>query len=293
MIVIVGIGAIGSVYASALGTQARIAASEERCEKYRLEGLYFNDQPCNFDYFTPKVGDQKADLVIIATKSSGLEDALDLIEPIVGSQTIILPLLNGITSEEITARKYGWSRVLYGYYLGHTSTRVGNRVYQDGHYKTYFGQAANGTMPSEQVERVKAIFDRFAIPYKIPENMIEALWQKFIINVGMNQATAILRCTYGHLQQNTAANNYMRLLMQEASAVATAHGIANSDQMVEKAISLLSTLAPQDGSSMYQDVIGGRVPEYDLFADTVCRMGIEHGISTPYNLAASAILKAL
>lgn len=296
-VVIVGLGAIGSVYAVALheaGVDLRVAADEARVRKYREQGREFNGKKYDFNYFTPSMGDVEADLVIIATKSSGLSEALDLIAPIVGQHTQILPLLNGITSEQICARRYSWERVVYGYFMGHTSTRQGNSVSQDGKYKTYFGDATND--PQTLSPRIKAIcelFDHARIPYKVPEDMIAALWQKFIVNIGMNQATAVLQRTYGHLQNSPTAHAYMVSLMREASQVATALGISNSDAMVEKAVSMLTTLAPEDGSSTYQDVMSGRPTEVDLFADTVCRLGQEVGVATPYNQHAAIILRAL
>lgn len=296
-VVIVGVGAIGSVYAVALhqaGVGLRIATDAERIQRYKKDGVLFNGKRYDFNYFTPSADDAPADLVIIATKSAGLQDAINLIAPIVGEHTQILPLLNGITSEQICAQRYSEARVIYGYFMGHTSTRYGNSVSQDGKYKTYFGDAVNNLEAlSPRIEALQQLFDRAQIPYKIPENMIEALWQKFIVNIGMNQATAVLQCTYGHLQSSPTAHNYMSTLMREAAQVATAIGVRNSDAMVEKAISMLATLAPEDGSSTYQDVKSGRPTEVDLFADTVCELGQEVGIATPYNQHAAIILKAL
>lgn len=283
------------VYAHAFqiaGFNVRIAADPARCQKYRDHGITFNGTPMHLEYFTPETRSPKADLVIIATKSTGLNAALDLIEQIVGEDTIILTLLNGITSENIAAQKYGWDKVLYSYFIGHTASRTGNDVRQDGKYKTVFGEARNTTL-SVRVQRVKSLFDQAQIPYKIAEDMIAALWLKFIINVGMNQATAVLHCTYGHLQNSSPAFDYMKTLMQEAALVARLEGIAGTEEMVEKAVSLLSTLSPEDGSSMYQDVMAARASEVDLFADTVCTLARKHDVETPYNHHAAIILKAL
>lgn len=293
-VTIVGLGAIGSVYASAMadsGITVRVAADEARCARNRTTGLLFNGTRYDFDYYTPCMADPVADLVIIAVKSGGLGAALDLIEPIVGQHTQILPLLNGITSEQICAARYGWNRVIYGYFIGHTATRNENVVNQDGQYRTYFGERINDTI-SPRIAALQSLFDRASIPYKTPRDMVDALWQKFIINIGMNQATAVLKCTYGHLQNSTAANDLMVVLMKEAAAVGTAQGIVDTDKMVEKAQSLLRGLTPEDGSSMYQDVMSGRATEIDIFADTVCELALKSGIQTPYNYYVSVIIKA-
>lgn len=294
-ITIVGLGAIGSVYATTMvdnGVAVRVAVDADRRERYTKQGVVFNGKRYDFDYYTPSSGDTAADLVIIATKSSGLADALELIAPIVGENTQILPLLNGITSEEVCAARFGWQRVIYGYFIGHTSTRYGNEINQDGQFRTFFGERLNHEI-TPRIATVKELFDRAHIPYKVPENIVDSLWQKFIVNIGMNQATAVLHCTYGHLQSSEVAHRLMVDLMQEAAAVGAAHGIENTDKMVEKAVSLLTTLSAEDGSSMYQDVMSNRPTEVDSFADTVCAMGMRCGVETPLNYYVGKILKAL
>lgn len=294
-ITIVGLGAIGSVYATTMvdnGVAVRVAVDADRRERYTKQGVVFNGKRYDFDYYTPSSGDTAADLVIIATKSSGLAEALELIAPIVGENTQILPLLNGITSEEVCAARFGWQRVIYGYFIGHTSTRYGNEIKQDGQFRTFFGERLNHEI-TPRIAAVKELFDRAHIPYKVPENIVDSLWQKFIVNIGMNQATAVLHCTYGHLQSSEVAHRLMVDLMQEAAAVGAAHGIENTDKMVEKAVSLLTTLSAEDGSSMYQDVMSNRPTEVDIFADTVCAMGMRYGVETPLNYYVGKILKAL
>lgn len=294
-ITIAGAGAIGMVYASSFynrGMNPRIAVDPSRRKRYLGDGLFLNSIRYDFDLYTPTESDIKADLIIIAVKSYNLNEAIELIRPVVGPNTQILPLLNGITSEEICAAEFGWHRVLYGYFIGHTATRLGNQTHQDGRYRTYFGEAINDAI-SDRVASIQKIFDQAEIPYKTPIDMTSSLWQKYIINIGMNQATAILQRTYGYLQQNDKARKYMISLMNEAASIARAMNITESDHMVEKAISLLDTLNAEDGSSMYQDVMSGRVTEVGIFAETICSLGALYGIETPYNFHAGIILRAL
>ena len=295
-VVIVGLGAIGAVYAAPLsscpGVRLRAAVDPPRLGRYHDRPLVFNGRELDLEYFVPAEGDSPVDLIIIATKSTGYFDALALIGPLVGDGTVIMPLLNGISSEEEAAGLYGWEHVIYAYFIGHTSTRHGRTVSQDGAFRTYFGEAGNTTL-SPRIGRIRDLFDKAEIPYKIPGNMVTNMWQKYIINIGMNQATAILRCTYGHLRENGYALEYMVKLMDEAAAVGESAGIPGTRDMVEKAVSLLHTLGPDDGSSMYQDVVAGRPTEVDIFASTVCRLGREKGVPTPFNAAAEVILKAL
>lgn len=287
MIVVVGLGAIGSVYAVALkkaGFEVKVALDKVRLDKYADNNLIFNDVECDLDYFTPATSDQPAELIIIATKGVGYEDALNLIEPIVGESTIILPLLNGITSEEIAAQKYGWNRVVYGYFIGHTATRIGRKVYQDGSYRTVFGDEVNDPNNlSNRVLRVKNIFDKAQIHYRIDDDMRSSLWQKFVINIGLNQATAYFRKNYGDIKQDATNQDFMSNLMLEAQSVAIALKIKGSENFAKIGLDTLNKMQGSDSSSMLQDVNAGRVTEVDMFAGEVCALGKKLHIETPYN----------
>lgn len=294
MIVIVGLGAIGAVYATAFknaGNDVKIAVDANRLKKYSNNPLIFNDIEYNFNYFTPSAQDPKADLIIIATKGSGYADALDLIEPIVGEDTQIMPLLNGITSEEMAAQKYGWERVVYGYFIGHTATREGRKIEQDGSYRTVFGDKINdlGNL-SPRVLKIKQLFDKAKIKYRIDTDMESSMWQKFVINIGLNQITASLKKNYGQIKQDTSAQNLMIGLMNEAQSVAVALKIANAENFATIGVETLNKMEGSDSSSMLQDVLAGRVTEVDMFAGEVCALGAQLDISTPLN---EGILKQL
>ncbi len=113
--------------------------------------------------------------------------------------------------------------------------------------------------------------------------MAKAQWRKFILNVGLNQAQALLRITNRGLQENPNALRFARTLMDEAAAVAAAKGIAGAGDIPEWGEGVIRGLPPGEKTSMLQDVEAGRTPETDLFAGTVCRLGREYGIPTPAN----------
>lgn len=294
MIVLIGVGAIGSLYAVALqeaGLEIRVALDGDRLNRYKAEPIIFNGKPYNFDYFTPKSGDPQAELVIIATKWGGYQQALEVIAPIVGKNTIILPLLNGINSEAVAIDKFGAENVLYGYYIGHTATRIGKNVVHNGHYCTVFGQKTNDLNNlSKPVKRVVEIFDFANIEYRIDKDLISSLWQKFVINIGLNQVTAVLNKSYGQLKQDENAKKLMIDLMLEAQAIAIKLGIDGADNFVQIGINTLNQMDSSHSSSMLQDVAARRQTEVDIFAAQICRLGDLLGIETPNN---EMILKRL
>src|SRR5574344_24574 len=133
-VVICGLGAVGSMYATKIfdfdKSMVKIVADEKRIDKYKKSPLKFNDKVYEFEYILPKDGFE-ADLVLIATKSSGLNDAIKSIKSFVGEKTVIMSLMNGITSEKELAKEFGSKNILYSYYVGHSSERTGREIHFD------------------------------------------------------------------------------------------------------------------------------------------------------------------
>jgi 2-dehydropantoate 2-reductase len=113
--------------------------------------------------------------------------------------------------------------------------------------------------------------------------MIRILWWKFMINVGINQASAALKAPYGEFQQQGAARDLMESAMREVVALARASGVHLSDADIDDWYTILPTLSPLGKTSMLQDVEGGRKTEVEMFAGEVIEMGERLGIPTPVN----------
>lgn len=285
-ILICGIGAVGSIYADKIQTydkeHLRVLVDETRMEKYSKFPVIFNGRELNFNYVLPQETDFKADLIIIATKFSGLLDARKNIENFVKDDTVILSLLNGVTSEEFLAEKYGEDKLLLSYFIGHSAIREGRNITHDDVNTIVFGDK-NNSLTSENVKRVKEFFRKARINFEIPLDMKYSLWLKYMLNVSANQSTAILRMTFGEMLENKKFMDFAVNVMKEVQAVAKAEGVKNTDDMIEKTVAHLQTMMPEGKTSMLQDVEAGRKTEVDMFAGTMVKLGEKHGIPTPYN----------
>jgi 2-dehydropantoate 2-reductase len=293
-VALVGLGAIGILYAGKISARdsagLRIVADAARLARYRADPPALNGQRLDLNYATPDEFGAPADLVLVAVKSTGLAAALPGIAPLLGPHTQVLPLLNGITAQDVLADAFGWPRVLYGFVYCSSAMRTGNAVVQGGGEKIVFGEATNAP-PSPRVRAVADYFDRLGIRHDIPADMRSAQWKKFILNVGINQAQALLRAPSREIQQNPEALRLARTLMDEAAAVGVALGIAGAGDVPAWAEGVILKAAPENRTSMLQDVEAGRAPEVDLFAETVCRLGRQCGIPTPANEMALQLLR--
>lgn len=283
-VILCGLGAIGTIYADKLekfdAENFKVLVDEARIERYKTNPIKFNGRQLNFDYILPSQEGFKADLIILATKFAGLKDAIKNIKNFVKEDTVILSLLNGVTSEDIIADVYGKDKMLYSYFIGHSSVRCGNSVTHDDVNTIVFGAENN---LSENVAAVKNFFDKVGINYKIPDDIKRSMWLKFMLNVSANQPTAILRMTFGDMFENTHFMKFAENIMREVQSVAKAEGVLNTETMVDEALKHLKTMTPDGKTSMLQDVEAGRKTEVDMFAGTVIELGKKHGISTPYN----------
>lgn len=284
-VLICGIGAVGSIYANKINKfnpkNLKVLVDKVRLENYKKNPKTFNGEKMIFNYILPQDKNFKADLIIIATKYDGLFDAIKNIENFVKKDTIILSLLNGITSEELIGKKYGEEHLLYSYYIGHSTMRKGNNITHDGIGKIIFG--AKTKSQENNIPLVKEFFDKTKIDYDIPEDIYRSLWLKYMLNVSSNQPSAILNMTFGQMQSNKRFMEFFINIMKEVQNLAKAEGVKNTETMIDEAIAAFNKMSPDGKTSMLQDVEAKRKTEVEMFAGHVIELGKKHHIQTPYN----------
>lgn len=285
-ITVIGAGAIGAAYASMLYDYdpgcVTILADGERCERYTRQGFRINGRKFDFRLARPEDVTGPADLVIVAVKYHHLHRAIEEMRPCVGPDTIILSLLNGISSEEIIGEAFGMRHVLYGMVVQIDAVREGGGIFFTSPGVIHFGEERNAEI-SPRVRAVRDLFGLAGIPCEIPENMVRTLWWKFMLNVGINQASAVLRAPYRVFQEVPQAKLLMDSAMREVVLVSRARGINLDEEDMRRAHEPISRLSPDGKTSMLQDVEAGRKTEVEMFAAEVVAQGRKFGIPTPVN----------
>mgnify|MGYP002771580681 FL=1 len=284
-VLVCGIGAVGSIYADKIEKftpqNLRVLVDEARLERYKKNPTVFNGRVLDFNYILPNDTSFKADLIIIATKFDGLNEVIKNIKNFVYDDTVILSLLNGVTSEKIIAKTYGREKLLYSYFIGHSAIRDGRNITHDDVNTIVYGSENSNDF--ENVERIQDFFEQAGINYLIPDDIIHSLWLKYMLNVSANQTTAILRMNFGEMLENDKCMDFAINVMKEVQAIAKAEGVCNTESMINETIEHLHTMIPEGKTSMLQDVEAGRKTEVEMFAGTVIKLGKEFGIPTPYN----------
>jgi 2-dehydropantoate 2-reductase len=299
-VLIAGAGAIGLLAAEALYRHnpggVRILASGERLRRYREAGLWVNGARLDFA-FAGGDAPARTDLIIVSCKYHHLEQLIKDIKPFVGGETIILSLLNGITSEDIIGAAYGRDRLPLAMIIGTDSQNTGN-----GASFTQRGVVNFGGADGRETERDRLIADYFTragLPFEYrPKDMKRAFWYKYMINVGANQSSALLRLPYAcfkrdHPQGIPEARRLLESAMRELIAVANRIGIDLGDADIENWYAALAALNDRGYTSMCQDVLAGRKTEVELFGLTVTELGLKYRIPTPVNRALWLALRAV
>ncbi|PKN67653.1 MAG: 2-dehydropantoate 2-reductase [Deltaproteobacteria bacterium HGW-Deltaproteobacteria-12] len=285
-IAVVGAGALGAAYAGILYDMdnrcVSFVAGGDRYERLSSSGLIINGKHYGIPVLRPENSSTPADLVIVAVKNQHLPAALRDLKNRVGAETIIISVMNGLESEEQIGAVYGREKVLYAISVGIDALREENRVNYARQGKIYFGEAKN-TILTERVKRVQELFDKAGIAYETPPDMIHALWWKFMINVGINQASAVLRAPFSLFQTSPAALELMQSAMREVILLSAKTGVHLTEEDIDQASKVLSNINPLGKTSMLQDIEAGRKTEVEMFAGKVIELGRKMNVPTPIN----------
>lgn len=289
---VVGLGAVGAAYASRFveaGADLRVVADPERAERYRDEPTVVNGQAYRFALLDD---DLPADLVIVAVKHPQLGEAIELLRPGIGRDTVVLSLLNGIGSEDRLRAGLPGAHVPYAISVGIDAVREGRDVRYTSLGRIMFGEATNTDPPTAVISRVAGVLAQAGIPHIVPADMLHELWWKFLINVGVNQVSAIARAPYKVLQdRDQPAHQVMIAAQHEVIAVANASGIALDESDIQRWLDVLDGLGPDNYTSMAQDALAGRPTEVDIFAGAVVELGRRTGVPVPVNTTLYGLLK--
>ena len=295
-VAILGAGAMGAYFAACFaanqGFSPRLIARGERRQRLERDGLIVNGRPVFIPVASPEDGPAPADLIIVALKHHHLAAAVADLKAFVGPETVVISVMNGLESEAIIGETVGKDKVLYAISVGIDAVRQGNRLTYSNPGRHIFGEADN-TVVSDRVRRVQEAFTRTGIAWETPPDMVRMLWWKFMINVGMNQASAAMRAPYGAFQTRAEARDLMEALMREVIALAGPAGVNLGEADIADWRRVLQTLSPGGKTSMLQDVEAGRKTEVEIFGGTVVALGRRYNVPTPVNRTLFQIIRVL
>lgn len=281
---IIGFGALGVQFAYRLeqgGADVIVIADEARAAGYRQSGVL-----CNGEMYFPRVCTpaqaQPVDVLIFATKADGLISAMETAKAFVGPKTLLLSVLNGVTSEEQIAARFGAENVLYATAQGTDAVKEGRVLaYRSGASITLGERAAGDVSP-----RAKALADYLTdhgVNALAVGDMLRRQWGKLMFNVGLNQACMVFECDYAGIQREGKAREIMQAAMREAQMIAGLEGQIITDDEFDAWVTMADGFSPNGKPSMRQDGEAKRKSEVELFSGTMIRLARKHGVAVPVN----------
>lgn len=283
---IIGLGSLGSLYAKlftdALGMEnVLVLADSERIHRYRTDGLYYNGELADFNYTDAAEIHTPVDLLLFACKFGGLQDSIETCRHLIGKDTTLISVLNGISSEQILGDAFSPEQVVWCTAQKMGAKKEGNRV-----TVSPIGELALGIpegMDDTHFRRLLPFLDSIHFPYSLPADIRTHTWSKLLCNVGCNQANIVFQCSYEALHRPGKPRNTMIGAMREVVLVANAEGVPLTEADVENWVSVIDHLPPEGESSMRQDGKAHRKSEVELFGGTIRTLAKKHGIPVPVN----------
>ncbi len=287
---IVGAGAVGAYFIRgmqpAMGERFMVLAEGNRAQRLKENGLVINGEtvPLNVQDFAcaPQV-----DLLIISTKYTALQDVFEKVKPLVGQDTIVLTVLNGIDSEELAGAALGREHIVYSYMVI-VSARKGESIVID---PACPARINFGELSGEETERTAALcrlFDECGIDYHLSDRIVNDQWNKFAINISNNLLQAVLGVGYGAYFDSAHIGHLHRKIMDEVLQAAAAEGMEITSIPTPQNIA-----APGARFSTLQDIDAGRPTETDMFLGVLLKIAERHGLQLPYCDYTYHALKAL
>lgn len=291
-IALIGAGAIGAYliwsFDGVDGVTFTVIAEGARKKRLEHDGIIINEKHYPLQVREPaNAGHQ--DMVFIATKHSALDEAIAMLPPLIGSDTLVLSLLNGVDSEERIAKAVGPEHVIHSLIrIASHRTQEGVRFDPDRAVGLAFGLPDVKPEDQWKLEAISSLFSTARLRWHCSEDILTEMWVKYAGNIANNLPQAVIGVS-ASLYRNSIHGRFLaQKLWSEVAAVADARGIHLAEEVLlfpgQETFAKYSTL---------QDLEAGRRTEIDMFLGQLLRMAEEAGVTVPYCEYTYHAIKAL
>lgn len=296
-LLIVGSGGVGGYFGAKLakaGVDVTLLARGAHLAAIRQNGLMIRsavegDWTVQVNAVDGVSGLPSPDIILFCVKSFDTESAAKLVAPIVGPNTGVISLQNGIDNEDKISRVIGDSHAMGGVAYVFSNIAEPGVIAHQQFGKIVFGELSGTT--SERSEAFRAACEKASIPVELSADVQKALWQKFIYQAAQGGTTAVTRLPIKYLREVPETRALWLMQIEELLAIAVEAGIRFDTDFIERAIAFVEGLDPTNTSSLYQDLVAGRRIELDAFHGHAIARGALLGVPTPTLVAVDAALR--
>jgi 2-dehydropantoate 2-reductase len=286
---ILGAGAVGGYLGGRLaqaGHDVVFIARGRHLQAMRDDGLWVSSILGDFRIHPVRATDQPAeagiaDVILVAVKAWQVSEAGEAARAMIGSDTMVLPVQNGVDAPDELAARLGADHVLGG--LCHLSARMvapGHIAHLAISPRITFGEL-NGRM-SERVERLRLAFDPCeGLTAIVAPGIRAALWEKLLFIAAIGGVGAVTRQPAGVIRNVPETRGMLQRAMEEVAAVAARRGIVLSPGIIEMTMAFIDGMPPETTASLQRDIAEGRPSELEALIGTVVRLAGEAGLQVP------------
>jgi len=286
-IVIVGAGAIGSLFGALLSKKNTVVllARNQHATAIQQNGLtiigktrlhtkvFATDSPSDIT-FSP-------DLLVLTVKSYDTETAIRQIKTLIQDKTIVVSLQNGLDNIEKIQHIVDQKKLLAGVTTHGAIFSSPGIITHTGKGNTILGELDGSS--SDRLQKIVAVFHEAGISIQVSDNVIQELWAKAIINSSINPLTAFLNCKNGYLLTNPLLEKIVEAICEESTRIAQAEGHPfTTDGMIRRTKQVIRNTA-KNSSSMLQSIQQGKKTEIDAINGRLAALGKHHGLKTSFN----------
>jgi 2-dehydropantoate 2-reductase len=295
-IVVMGSGAVGGYFGAKLlraGTEVTMVARGPHLKAIRRGGLAIRSAVEGDSVVRPAVverleGIARADAVLFCVKSFDTEDAAARLWSVLGPDTPVLSLQNGVDNEDKIDAQLGAGRALGGVAQIFATIEAPGVIRHSALGRIIFGEL-DGRV-SARAERLREAFVRAEVPAELSGDIRRALWEKYILLCAVAGTTAVTRETLGVVRETPPTWRLFRALLDEVAALGRAAGVTLPDETVDQIVKLAESIPPGSRASLAQDLLQGRRLELEALHGHASRLGERFGVPTPAVFAVYAAL---
>lgn len=286
-IAVMGAGAVGGYYGGVLarsGADVTLIARGANADAMRARGLSVSSHWGDF-VVKPDVAEMPADvgevdLVLHCVKLYSNSDAIPTMSPLVGNDTVLLTLQNGITGGEALADEFGWDQVLEGATYIESSLFAPGKVVQSGSMaRIEFGSRSGAS--SLVIDRVSSALDVSGIQVVVSDDIRSVLWSKMVAIGALGTVVTVARASLGEVLEFEEGLNTLRTVMEEIVSCGKAHGVSFPTGIADSKLSDAIAEADEFQSSLQLDFNRGGALELDDILGAAVRLGRDSGIPMP------------
>lgn len=287
-IAVFGAGGVGGYFGGRLaqaGEDVVFIARGDHLKAMLTHGLQVDSVKGDFVLKPVKATDDTAqagivDVILVGVKAWQVTNAAEAMRPMVGPETFVLPLQNGLEAPAQLAAVLGDQHVLGGL-CGLSTFIVGPGHIRHAGAEPFvrFGELDN--RPSDRVKLLQQVFKRAGVIAKIPQDIQVALWMKFLFITAWSGVGAVTRTPLGVWRSLPETRQMAESALQEITIVAQARDIALPENAMPTTMNIYDSLPPDITSSTQRDIAEGRPSELDAQIGAVVRFGKEADVATP------------